>query len=592
MEYRILGPLEVLDDGRPVPLGGAKQRALLTILLVHAGEAVSRDHLVEELWSGNPPETAATALQVHVSQLRKALGTHAAGAAPRIATRPPGYALVLDGDELDLARFDGLVREGRAALASGRPDDAAAALAGALALWRGPPLAELAATAEAELERARLADARLAATEDWVEAKLQLGEYGDVVGELESLVRANPLRERLLGQLMLALYRSGRQADALEAYRRGRRLLAEELGLDPGEELRRLERAILQHDRSLDAPPRPAVRRLSDAARRRNVLLIAAGALAVAGAAAGLALALTGGASPARASVLPDSVAAVDARSGRVVADVPVGGRPVGLAVGAGGVWVANGDDGTLLHVDPGSHRVVKTIGLGADVDSVAVGFGSVWVAGGNDETLIRVDPERDAVEAVLRFGESDPLHPRPVFFVATGERAIWITRGRRLLGVDPATSDVVADVRIPTPIDLAAGGGDVWVTTETEELIRVAEASGQITARSRLPFFGVSPVVLGDSVWLIVFTDTPQLWRMNRDDLTQTAAVPFRSGFPFRLTATGGELWVVDHARGTVSSVGRDGRLARPTLLGQHPISSAAGSGLVWVGVQRDPFS
>ncbi len=591
MEYRILGPLEVLDDGRPVALGGAKQRALLTILLVHAGEAVSRDHLVEELWSGNPPETAATALQVHVSQLRKVLGTHAGNAGPRIATRPPGYALLLDGDELDVARFDELVRAGRAALAAGRPADAAAALGEALALWRGRPLPELGATPEAELERARLADARLAATEDWVEAELQLGEHREVVGELETLVRANPLRERLRSQLMLALYRSGRQADALEAYRQGRRLLAEELGLEPGEELRGLERAILQHDSSLAAPSRPAVRRLTEAARRRNVLLIAAGALAVAGAAAGLGVALTGGSSPARASVLPDSVAAVDVGSRRVVADVPVGGRPVGLAVGAGGVWVANGDDGTLVRVDPRTRRVVETIGLGADIDYVAVGFGSVWVAGGNDETLIRVDPTRDAVEGVLRFGEADPLHPQPVFFVVAGERAMWITRGRHLLGIDPETNDVIADVRIPTPTDLGAGGGDVWVTTESEELIRVAEASGQVTARASLPSFGSSPTVLGGAVWLIVYTETPQLWRMDREDLMQTAAVPLGTGFPVGLGVAGHGVWVIDHAEGTLSSVGPSGVLARPTLVGQHPISVASGDGLVWVGVQRDPF-
>ncbi len=259
MEFRILGPLEVLDDGEQLTPSGPKQCALLAILLLNAGDVVSSDRLIDELWGEQAPNTAAKSLQVHVSQLRKALqpGRPTGEAGKLLKTRAPGYVLELEPDQLDLGRFENLAAEGRAALAAGDPEVAAAKLREALSLWRGPPLAEFAYADFAQREIARLEELRLGALEDRIQADLERGQYAELVGELDRLIPQHPLRERPRAQHMLALYRSGRQAEALEAYRDARRALTEELGIEPGRELKDLEARILRQDPGLD----PAARR-------------------------------------------------------------------------------------------------------------------------------------------------------------------------------------------------------------------------------------------------------------------------------------------------------------------------------------------
>jgi DNA-binding SARP family transcriptional activator/WD40 repeat protein len=253
MEFRILGSLKALDEGRAVTPRGAKQRALLALLLLHANETVSIDRLIDDLWGESPPTTAAKTVQVHISQLRKALAG-GNGSDSVIVTRDHGYELKLDPDQLDSHLFELLVAEGRRELAEGRFERAAVALEGALALWDGPPLADLAYEPFAQREIARLDDLRTAALEQLIEAKLELGRHDEVVGELETLIREHPYRERLRAQLMLALYRCDRQADALQAYHDARRSLVEHLGIEPGERLRELERAILAQDPALALP--------------------------------------------------------------------------------------------------------------------------------------------------------------------------------------------------------------------------------------------------------------------------------------------------------------------------------------------------
>ena len=262
MDFRILGPLEVADNGREPVIARGKQRALLAILLLHANEVVSSDRLIEELWGEQPPASAAKSLQVHVSRLRKALED----CSDRVVTRPNGYLLHVEAGELDLDRCERLAHQGREALATDNPGRAAEQLREALALWRGPPLADFAFDSFAQPEIGRLEELRLALLEDRIEADLSSGQHAELVGELEALVGEHPLRERLRRQVVLALYRSGRQADALEAYRAARETLNEELGLEPTPALRELEQAILNHDASLRAPaaPGPFVSRLPE----------------------------------------------------------------------------------------------------------------------------------------------------------------------------------------------------------------------------------------------------------------------------------------------------------------------------------------
>ena len=253
MEFRILGPLEVWDEGAEVSLGGRKPRALLAVLLLHANEVVPADRLIEELWGDDSPEDAAAALRVNVSRLRKALPED------MLTTRSPGYVIRVEPDALDLHRFERLVDEGRSLLARGLAADASERLRDAQSLWRGPALADFAYESFAQAAIARLEEIRLAAAELRIDADLALGRHDELTGELEALVAEHPLRERLRKYLMTALYRSGRQAEALDVYQDARRALVDELGIDPSPALQELERAILRQDPSLDVPPLEAL---------------------------------------------------------------------------------------------------------------------------------------------------------------------------------------------------------------------------------------------------------------------------------------------------------------------------------------------
>jgi DNA-binding SARP family transcriptional activator len=250
MEFRLLGPLEVIEGDRSLALGGGLQRSLFGALLLHANEVVSTDRLIDALWGQSPPLTATKSIQVYVSRLRKELGEG------RLVSRPPGYLLKVDRSELDLGRFEQLLGEARSA----DPPNAARMLRRALALWRGPALADLAYEPFVQTEIARLEELRWVAIEQRIDAELASGRHAELIGELEALVAEHPLRERLRYQLMLALYRSARQAEALETYRRAQRELAEQLGLQPSEDLKRLEQAILRQDSELELvaeTPRP-----------------------------------------------------------------------------------------------------------------------------------------------------------------------------------------------------------------------------------------------------------------------------------------------------------------------------------------------
>ena len=327
--FRLLGPLEVAVEGRPVPFPAAKPRALLALLLLDRNRVVSVDRLIDELWGEEPPETAGKALQGYISQLRKALG------ADRVATTSPGYSLRVEPGELDVDRFETLADDGRERLAAGDARAAAELLAEALALWRGPPLAEF-TEPFAAAARGRLEDARTAAVESRVDADLALGRHTELITELEQLVAAEPYRERLRGELMLALYRAGRQADALEVYRQTRDTLVGELGIEPSRELQELEQAILRHDESLEpgrrpplpagaAPPEP-----SAAPSRRLPLLVGVALVVAAAAAIAAVLALTSGGSSGGSELRPFVVKIenflVQSRDGRHQINVAITG--------------------------------------------------------------------------------------------------------------------------------------------------------------------------------------------------------------------------------------------------------------------------
>lgn len=326
MDFLILGPLEVLEEGRPLAAGGTKQRTLLAALLLRANEVVSADCLVEALWEDGAPPSSHKALQVHVSHLRKVLGHD------RIETKAPGYVLCVRGGELDRHRFERLAADGD--------------YEGALRLWRGPPLPEFRYQDFAQAEIARLEELHLTCLEHRIDAALREGRHEEVVGDLEALVTEHPLREGLRGRLMTSLYRGGRQAEALAVYREGRRLLCEELGIEPSEQLAELERAILRHDASLDppagstdaapaAPPtpqegpgHPAGLRIPPGLVGRRGAISAAGGIVLVAAVASLVVLLVRDERRATPTVTPDAVGVVDGSSSRLVRSIPLPGGP------------------------------------------------------------------------------------------------------------------------------------------------------------------------------------------------------------------------------------------------------------------------
>jgi DNA-binding SARP family transcriptional activator len=307
MRYRILGQLEVHNGADGVQIGQGRQRLLLAVLLTHANAPVSSERLIDGLWDQTPPPTATRSLHNHVSSLRKALGDG------HLVTETRGYRLVVADNDVDASRFDALAEQGRAALAAGNPGQAADRLHEALGLWRGPAFGDLANEPAIVDDAVSLDERRLVAVEDRVDADLELGRHHELVAELDRLVAQHPLRERLRAQQMLARYRSGRQADALDAYRQAREVLVREIGIEPGPELRRLQQAILEQDPALDAPARPAPPpspAASPAARARRRFAILAGLAAVVALGAFGIGRLAGPDSPEH--VEPDAVAVID----------------------------------------------------------------------------------------------------------------------------------------------------------------------------------------------------------------------------------------------------------------------------------------
>ena len=512
MELRILGPFEVCDDsGRKVAVPAGRERALLAVLLLRRGEVVSMDALVDALWGDEAPSTAVKAVQGYVSHLRRVLET-VPGARDTLITQPPGYLLRVSDEDVDARRFEALAADGWRALEDD-PEAALAIFGEALALWRGPALVDFAFAEFAQREIRRLEELRLETIEGRFEAMLRLGRHGAVVAELETSVAEHPLRERLRGQLMLALYRSGRQAEALETYRRGRRLLADELGLEPGADLQRLEKAILVQDPAVDAPERKARRGRPGAlppearsrrSRRRELVMGSVVALvAVAAAALGYVLVVDG--SPATVAVAPPALLVIDPTENRIVASIKVGSKPAAVTAGGGAIWVGDSRDGTVTKVDPRTRIVVKTIGIGAPVVDLAAGLGGVWAATGGFGELVRIDPQVGAVAQRIPLGDPDELVVPSVTSVGVGDGRVWVGVPDGLSRIDPVSGDVVEDVALGElqAQQIAVGGGAVWATTIANRAKRVEARTGRVTGEFYAGSW-VFPITLGGgATWI-----------------------------------------------------------------------------------------
>ena len=596
VEFRVLGPLEARVEGAPAPLGGPKQRALLALLLLNRNEAVSTDRLLDGLWGERPPPSAAKVVQQYVSRLRRVL--EADGADEKLlVTRAPGYMLRVAPGELDLERFEVLTEQARRAQAAGDPAAAGAALREALMLWRGPPLADLTYEPFAQASVQRLEEQRLAALEGRIEADLGMGQHAALSGELGALIADHPYREELRRQLVVALYRSGRQAEALEAARGARRAL-DELGLEPSPALADLERRVLNQDAGLAAtPPPPAPLEGAAAAgappftaepprprRVRRLLAAAAAGIVVAGAVALVLETRGGSASPIVPA--PNTVSRLDEARGAFVASVPVGAAPSGVAVGGGSVWVINSADRTLSRVDLRTSAVSPGEAVGGPPTGIAYGGGRLWVSAGfglegGMGGVEAIDPANASVTQTVPVGDGSAG-------LAVGAGAVWVANriDGALTPIDALTYAPGRRVEVGGgPERVAVGAGSVWATDPPGH--SVVRLRGRERLPSRFPLGGAAPadVAIGfGAVWVSASDNT--VIRLEPDSGQIVTRIPVGEG-PGALAIGRTGVWVADVRAGDVERIdpGTNEVVARRTVRGA-PSALAAAAGSVWVTV------
>jgi DNA-binding SARP family transcriptional activator len=612
VEFRLLGTLDAGERGSAA-LGGRKQRTLLAYLLLHRNEAIPRDVLIDALWPEDPPATAAHALDVYVSRLRKSLGADGL-----FETRGGSVRLNVPDEAVDAACFEQRVDAARRAKV---PADRLAALEQALALWRGRALVDLLDEPALRPERERLEEERLGAKEERFEAMLALGRHGEAIGALQALASEHPFRERPRRLLMVALYRAGRQSEALEVYRSFRRLLSDELGLEPSLELRELEAAVLRHDRTL-APPAPADSATPPAEAapvpiappatpprmRRNRRRVAAAIAAVVAAAAGaifgaLALSGSGRARPAL-TVLDLSAVAIDPATGKVVDVVPLQDPPAAALTVGNTVWVASWASRTLTRLDDRTGKRLGTVGLPCHPLALAYGGRRIWIASRDRPcSLMAVDPRSGDVKGW-------PLHqPGLGVFssqgwgasgIAFARKSVWASIGvSGLVRVSPAGVVEHNFVVGPDPRPVAAAQGKVWVgILGPAQLVEIDPSSNSIVGHVNIGIMeggggepgGPNPCNLaasGQTVWAPVSGEgsstSSGIWRVDalRHSVSEVVQV---GGNPCGVSLGHGKVWVANPSIDEVDEITLTSRLVRRITLDAPPNAITAAPRHVWV--------
>lgn len=600
---RLLGPVQASLDGHRVPLGATKQRAVLAMLALRADTTVSIDVLVEGLWGDALPATAAKMVQLYISQLRRLLGGEA------IVTHGRGYRLCVAPEAVDAVLAARLVEAGDGSEA--------------LALWRGAPLADVADEPFAAAEGRRLEELRMRAIELELDIALDRGRHAEVVGRLEQLIAEHPLREGLHARRMLALYRSGRQAEALEAFRLARRRLVEEVGVEPGADLRTLHERLLRQDPDLALPTRgaapaadpapvpmahaPAAEHGAPAAtpRRRRRVPVAVSAVALV--AVGI-LAVTRPGDDGLTSVEPGAVGAVDAQSAEITAQyrlgatggamtrgagslwiahpgedavsrletgdrrvlrIPVGPSPAALAFADGSLWVAGEEDGTVTEVAASTNRISRRIpAVGNGLRALTAAYGSLWAAAATDRAVVRLDPRTG------RVGERIALAGAPVALVA-GAGALWAAAEDvgTVIRIDPRTRASTTAIPVGTgPVALAFGAGAAWVANGQDGTVsRIDPASDRVTHTTPVGPDPVALAVVGQGVW--VADRHGRLQRLDARSHRVTDRVSTGSGTS-ALTVADDRLWASAVAR----PASRRGGTLRAALTGPFMLDPAVG--------------
>jgi DNA-binding SARP family transcriptional activator len=563
LDVKILGPFELDRDDTRLELAG-KHRALVAALALDAGSAVSVDRLIDAIWGERPPASARHLVHVYISQLRTVVGEDA------VATHGAAYALEVDSDTVDAARFQRLLEEARRERSLVRYDEA-------LAEWRGRILdgAEVGGASAAAARH--LDELRLAAIEERNELLLKAGRHAELVPVLQRLVTEEPLRERLRSQLMLALYRSGRQADALAAYRETHQYFGQELGIEPSPELRRLERSILEHAPAIGAPS------VSTTARRRPSRGLATAVVAVVVAAAAATVVIlatrTDGAPPR--TLAAGDVGIIDGASGRVLGTRTAVTSPSVLAIGAD-AWIGDGLHETVTEVGRASGRLLQKVRLGASPRALASTGRTLWVADGFDGRLQEIVDGR----------ASKPFRPTPT---STGRTALAFEDGSLwaasqdgyLIAIDPLTRRVRLRIRIGLSNDIHVDAHGIWVAAATRDAILSVDPS---TGRVRpIPIGGVpSAVETGDgSVWAVT-PDVGRVWRIDPARRAVTASIATASA-PAHVALAGGRLWVSARNDPILVAIDPATNSIVQTVELAEPAGAIAGDGpWLWVALPR----
>jgi DNA-binding SARP family transcriptional activator/DNA-binding beta-propeller fold protein YncE len=594
---------------------------VLALLLLHANEVVSTDRLIDELWGDAPPESAANMLQGYVSHLRKELEpTGERGKHELIVSRRPGYVLQVGPDQVDAERFERLASEGRRLLDDGDADAAAARLGAALALWRGRALDDLAYEPFAQNSIERLEELRLQTLEDRIDADLALGRHNALIGELRELVDQHPLRERLRAQLMTVLYRCGRQADALEVYREGRRVLRDELGIEPGPALRELEQSILRQDPALGAAaaaPTPII--------RRRPLLAAGVVAAVAAICAAVAAAVFGrSGSITPVAVNPHSVAVIDPARNTVVADIATGDYPTALAADDTYVYVCNNGGATVSRIRPVQRKLYDTFALSRAIDMVA-GDRQLWVANGGapghtppglGNGTIAVLNQGPTIKAFRVGPDMNGGEEQTTIAADDSGYSLWAGNqdSRTVRQIDRTTGRTLITIPGIAPGGLAvvgnsSAGDTVWATDPSRNLLaRIDEHGRTIVRRIHIPNEPTRLAADDDAVWVITRDrngsdewrptrgTAPAVWRIDAKTNERVAHIPLPLT-PVRVALGDGSVWVTAERVLSIRGATVDATVFRidpatNRIIARIPLRTRAvdgiivSHGLVWIAV------
>ena len=623
MDVRLLGSTEVVAGQARLILGGPRQRAVLADLALEAGTTVLTRQLVHDIWGESPPATADHTIEAYVSRLRRVL--HLPDQPRVLLTVGSGYQLDMSRDEIDVFRFSTFAARGRAAFERHDAQAAELRLSSALSLWRGRALGDLRDAAFAPIVASRLEDDRLAVLEMLIDARLELGRHRELISELETAVGSEPYRERFYAQLMMALYRSGRQADALSVYQRARALFASELGLEPGRELRELETAILVQAphlepatssagvpaRALD-PPRRESRPVAPAetaaaetaaanraaaekaqagrssrpwrARARRYRTVAIWAIvAVVLVVGAVWRSHEAGSARPQAAAASGAVSELSAAHDALARTAALPADPGAVVAGDGALWVSSPEAHALYRLNPSSGRIEASITVGAGAGAVAIAGSDIWVANALDDTVSRISTRSNKVIQTVHTG-SEPTGLAPA-----GGR-LWVTDelASSMSPIDVANGRLGPSRPLGSaPFDVAAGAGSLWITSPRSDTVIRVDAAGNgpgvqigVGAGPTAATFGLG------SLWVANSLDST-VTRIDPATDAVASTIPVGDG-PDALAVVGKTIWVANRLSSTLSVLNPiTDTMTRSIALPASPISLAAEGSRVWTATQ-----